>query len=135
MRVVKRRTGAVPEDVVIVLEDDTHCVLPLWMLDEEVCASMKEARTQAISLAALRGLRRLLDSQCTVVHTPADGRSHAREGESSDEGSEDATTPATGKKRTLGTVANRDSETMPEHCRSALASSCHGGENQQGTKR
>jgi acyl-coenzyme A thioesterase PaaI-like protein len=100
------------------------------MLDEEVCASMKEARTPLISLAALRGLRRLLDSQSPSAHTPCNGQSHACKGGLIDEGSAEATTPATGENRTMGTVANGGTKAMPEDSCSALASNCDGGENE-----
>jgi len=51
----------VSEDVIVRLPDHTRCALPIWMLDEALCAAMVDAPAPVLPLRALRGLIRLLD--------------------------------------------------------------------------
>jgi hypothetical protein len=49
------------------LENGNQVVLPLWMLDEDVCKSMVIREQPVIAVAALLTLRSLLDSQPLLV--------------------------------------------------------------------
>src|SRR6516225_9489803 len=49
------------------LEDGNQVVLPLWMLDEDICKSMVIREQPVIAVQALLTLRSLLDSQRLLV--------------------------------------------------------------------
>jgi hypothetical protein len=56
------------DHVQVELESGNQLVLPLWMLDEEVCKSMVVRAQPVIAVAALLNLRSLLDSQPLLVN-------------------------------------------------------------------
>ena len=52
-----------PDGAVIILPDDTKCILPGWMLNEEACGHLVDEQRPRISLSVLIAVRELLDAQ------------------------------------------------------------------------
>ena len=74
IRVIRRYDSFCPQEVIVLLPDQTRCALPSWMLDEAFCASLVEAYHPIPSVGALRNLDKLLDDALRLV--PGVGKSH-----------------------------------------------------------
>jgi len=59
VQIFRRRS---PDTVVLVLPDESHLVIPDWMLDPIACAEVRRASEPVISILALHSLRKLLDA-------------------------------------------------------------------------
>jgi len=69
VEIVRRLRRYTADCVVITLADDVQVAVPTWMLDPLVCQQLTDEEHPRLSVAALRDLRALLDSQPVVVTT------------------------------------------------------------------
>jgi hypothetical protein len=69
VEIVRRLRRYTADSVVVKLADDVQVAVPTWMLDPLVCQQLTDEARPRLSVAALRDLRALLDSQPVVVTT------------------------------------------------------------------
>ena len=67
VEIIRRLRRYTADCVVIRLADDVQVAVPTWMLDPLVCQQLTDEEHPRLSVAALRDLRALLDSQPVVV--------------------------------------------------------------------
>ena len=75
VEIVRRLRRYTADCVVIKLADDVQVAVPTWMLDPLACQQLTDEMRPRISVAALRDLRALLDSQACLV-TPTTVTNH-----------------------------------------------------------
>lgn len=81
---IHRSVGRGGQSVIIRLPDETMCALPAWMLDDLICAAVRDETHPVVSVSALLRLGSVLDCHASLVrsasHEPSSNGQHAISG-------------------------------------------------------
>jgi hypothetical protein len=118
VEIIKHKWNCSVDCVMVVVADETRCLIPRWMLDESLCAGLHDESLPRISIDALVALRQLLDAQSFPSNDSSatlSASAHQRKGETN-------AAHKTAKSKTAGDSLGRRSSSVEANAPSSTRS-------------